>query len=204
MASNEQEIEAKFMVRNLQALQSRLEALGAQLESPRVYEINLRFDNERGELAQARQVLRLRRDHRAVMTFKGPARIGEEVSMRQEIEFEVSNFTAAQHLLEALGYHVVVRYEKYRTTYRLGETVVVLDEMPYGHFVEIEGENADEIRRLAEQLGLRWEARSALSYLALFEEVRRTFGLPPSDLSFRALQGVSVQPDDMGLSYADD
>ena len=34
MAQNEQEIEAKFMVRDLDALRSKLEALHARLESP--------------------------------------------------------------------------------------------------------------------------------------------------------------------------
>ncbi len=204
MAQADQEIEAKFMVRSRQAVQARLEALGAELAAPRVLEINLRFDTPAFELSAERKVLRLRHDSRAVMTFKGPARLGEEVSIRQEIEFEVSDFAAARRLLEALGYRVVVMYEKYRATYHLRGAVVVLDEMPYGDFVEIEGAGAVEIQTLAAELGLRWEARSALSYLALFEQLRAARGLPPSDLSFEALAGISASPADLGLEYADE
>lgn len=203
MAKNEQEIEAKFMLRDLPAAQARLEALGAQLESPRVHEINLRFDTPAGELSAARQVLRLRSDARAVMTFKGPAKLDEEVAVRQEIEFEVGDFAAARRLLEALGYRVMVMYEKHRTTYHWQDAVVVLDEMPYGHFIEIEGSSAEQIRALAAQLGLRWEARSALSYLALFEQLRAARSLPPSDLSFAALAGVAVRPEDLGVTFSD-
>jgi len=204
MVENEQEIEAKFMVRDLQAVQRKLEALGGQLESPRVHEINLRFDTPAGELAAGRRVLRLRQDSRAVMTFKGPSQTGQEVSVRQEIEFEVGDFATARRLLEALGYRVAVMYEKYRTTYHLRELVVVLDEMPYGSFVEIEGRSAREIHAAANQIGLRWETRSALSYLALFEQARLAHNLPESDLSFEVLKSIRVAPGDLGLNYADD
>ena len=204
MVENEQEIEAKFMVRDRQAVQRKLEALGGVLESPRVHEVNLRFDTAAGELAGGRKVLRLRQDSNAVLTFKGPAQTGQEVSVRQEIEFEVSDFAAARRLLEALGYHVAVMYEKYRTTYHLRHLVVVLDEMPYGDFVEIEGRSAREIHAAANQIGLRWETRSALSYLALFEEARLAHTLPESDLSFEALRGIPVSPADLGLRYADE
>ncbi len=204
MVENEQEIEAKFMVRDRQAVHSKLEALGALLESPRVHEVNLRFDTPTGELAAGRKVLRLRQDANAVMTFKGPAQTGQEVSVRQEIEFVVSDFSAARHLLEALGYRVAVMYEKYRTTYHLHNLVVVVDEMPYGDFVEIEGRSAREIHAAANQIGLRWDTRSSLSYLALFEQARLAHNLPESDLSFSALHGIQVSPADLGLRYADE
>jgi adenylate cyclase class 2 len=168
----EQEVEAKFPVRSLETVRKRLEQAGAVLEAPRVHEVNLRFDTPEGTLTRERRVLRLRRDSRAVLTYKGAAQPGQEVSVRQEIEVEVSDFEAARRLLEALGYRVSTMYEKYRTTYRLMDAHVVLDEMPFGNFVEIEGENAEKIHAIASVLGLRWEARVAESYLGLFERVR--------------------------------
>ena len=101
MAKDDQEMEAKFAIRDLAKIEQRLRELGAELAFPRVLETNLRFDTPDGALARARQVLRLRQDAGAVMTFKGPARAGESVSVRQEIEFQVSDFGAAQRLLEA-------------------------------------------------------------------------------------------------------
>ena len=90
----------------------------------------------------------------------------------------MGNFEAARRLLEALGYRLTVMYEKYRTTYHLRHLIVVLDEMPYGNFVEIEGSSARAIHAAANQIGLRWEARSEMSYLALFEHLRAVRGLP--------------------------
>jgi len=39
-------------------------------------------------------------------------------------------------------------YEKYRTTFTIGSLEVVLDELPYGNFVEIEGPIVKAFNRL--------------------------------------------------------
>jgi adenylate cyclase, class 2 len=184
MAENNYEQEAKFYIANLPALAEKLVGLGARLIHPRVFETNLRFDLSDGSLAANRQVLRLRRDERARMTFKGPMEAGKEVSTREEIEFEVSSFENAWALLEALGYRVSVMYEKYRATYELNRCEVTLDEMPYGNFIEIEGPDSDAIQLTARQLGLKWDARSQESYLMLFNRLRQG-GLQAENLSFK-------------------
>jgi adenylate cyclase class 2 len=200
--SAELEVEAKFLVRDLPALEARLVALGAALTGERVLESNLRFDTPARELSAGSRALRLRMDRVARLTYKGPARAGAEVNERQEIEFTVSDFGAARRLLKALGFEVSAMYEKYRTTYRLRELEIVLDELPYGYFVEIEGPGAGAIRRAADELGLRWETRSELSYLALFERLRAN-GLKAIGLSFEELGGVPIKPAALGLDYAD-
>jgi len=203
MSKTEQEIEVKFLLHDLSALASRLEVLGARLVIPRVHETNLRFDTPDGALTAAQRVLRLRQDNDAVMTYKGPAAQGAEVSARQEIEFKVSDFTAARRLLEALGYQVTVIYEKYRTTYALDDLIVTLDEMPFGSFAEIEGRDAASIRVAAAALRLNWNARSTASYLGLFGRVRAARELTASNLSFADFEGLAVAKEDLGLQFAD-
>jgi adenylate cyclase, class 2 len=203
MTKNEQEIEVKFPVRDLAAAASRLEARGAVVSAARVHEINLRFDTPEGTLAREHQVLRLRQDAGAVMTYKGAAQPDSEVSSRQEIEFQVSDLGAARRLLEALGFIVSIMYEKYRTTYMLNDLTIVLDEMPFGNFIEIEGPDAVSIRGLSEQLALDWEARSTASYLALFSILSETRGLTAKNLAFAEFEGFQVSMEDMNLRYAD-
>ena len=203
MASNDQEVEVKFPVRDLPGIAARLEALGARITAPRVLEINLRFDTPDGALSKERRVLRLRQDAGAVMTFKGPSQPGESVSVRQEIEFTVSDFAAARRLLEALGYAVVVTYEKFRTTFALHNLLVVLDELPFGSFIEIEGGDAEGIHAAADALGLDWGARSTASYLSLFAQLSAARRLTAKNLTFDELAGVQAHPKDMGLRYAD-
>jgi adenylate cyclase, class 2 len=203
MSKTELEIEVKFAVRDLAGLAGRLQRLGAVVAAERVHEINLRFDTPAGDLSRERRVLRLRQDAGAVMTYKGPQDAGTDVSARQEIEFQVSDFGAARRLLEALGYVVSVMYEKFRTTYSLDDLIIVLDEMPFGNFVEIEGPDSLSICAAAAKLGLDWEARSTASYLGLFNQLRLVRGLPAQNLAFAELEGVHPQIQELGLRYAD-
>ena len=203
MSKSEQENEVKFYLRDMNSVASRLQAAGARLTDQRVLETNLRFDTVDNKLGRAGQVLRLRQDSRSLLTYKGPGRPGESVSMRQEIEFQVSDFESARHFLEALGYRVGIIYEKYRTTYDLDGLMVTLDEMPFGSFMEIEGPDADSIKAAAEKLHLDWEARSTLSYLAIFSQLSRARGLSIPNLTFEGLKDVHATPQDLGLRYAD-
>lgn len=199
----ENEIEVKFLVKDLSRLELRIQALGGKLVQPRVKETNLRFDYPSGELSRDHRVLRLRQDQIARLTYKDPAQVNHPVSVRREIEVEVSSFDDTRTLLEALGYQVFMLYEKYRTTYSFGDTLVTLDELPYGHFSEIEGPNAERLQEVAETLWLDWPLRSNESYSFLFERVKSNCGWAMTNLSFDDFIGKTVTPADLGLKFAD-
>jgi adenylate cyclase, class 2 len=94
-------------------------------------------------------------------------------------------------------------YEKYRTTYDYNQCEVVLDEMPYGWFCEIEGQSPLSIQQTAEGLGLNWKNRILDSYTFLFAVCRDALGLTFSDLSFSNFKGASVTPRDLGVKPGD-
>lgn len=201
-ANNNQEQEVKFFLGNRPGLEDRLQKLGAQLKNPRTFESNLRFDTADGSLTRARQVLRLRKDERVRLTYKGPAEGGQQVSVRPEIEFEVSSYDNARAFLEALGYQVSVRYDKFRTTYDLGRVEVVLDELPFADFAEIEGPDTAAIQKAATALGLNWETRSIESYLGLFLRLRASAGLTAENLTFEEV-GQKYPAAAFGLTASD-
>lgn len=64
MNTNNQEIEAKFLISNLPALLVKLKQLGAVEIRPRVLETNLRFDTPEGRLSQSAQCCALGRTTR--------------------------------------------------------------------------------------------------------------------------------------------
>ncbi len=197
-----QEIEAKFYIRRAVELQQRIESLGGTLTAHRVHELNLRFDTPDRELHQLGHVLRLRQDTRARLTYKDAARMDAGALSRSELEITVSDFNVTRDLLEALGYQVAFIYEKYRTTYRLDTTELMLDETPYGNFLEIEGE-LEGIRASAERLLLTWSAGIPDSYSVLFERLKASRGLGFRDLTFENFAGVSISPADLGVMPAD-
>jgi adenylate cyclase class 2 len=197
------EIEVKFYLQDIGTYLQRLEEKGAQVIKPRVHEVNLRFDTVDRQLASGYRVLRLRQDAKARLTYKGPDDINAQVAIREEIEFEVSDFNKAQQFLEALGYQVVFIYEKYRTTFQLDGMEIVVDEMPFGDFTEIEGPDADQIQRLAEKLHLEWSARCKESYHQLFRIVRYNKQLLVGHLRFKDFEELTLTADDFGLTAAD-
>lgn len=204
MSANGQETEVKFYVRDLKKIELRLLDLKAKLIQPRVHEINLRFDFPDGSLRRDFKVLRLRKDTESKFTFKGPSEEREGgVMSRQEIEFNVSDFESAKQFLELLGYVPVVFYEKFRTTFEFKDAHIMLDELPYGTFVEIEGENISTLEEIANKLGLNWKEMVKAGYHALFDRVAAKFKLKSGDLSFKAIESVRITADDLNIRPAD-
>ena len=179
-----EEIEVKFIIEDLQALRQRVIALGARLKIPRTYETNVCFDTPDQRLAHQLCLLRLRRDRRNVLTFKEPAASAErDFKVRQEYEVEVSDFAQTQALLEKLGFVPTLRYEKYRETFSYQDAEILLDEMPFGAFMEIEG-SRDAIHTIATRLELDFESRLTASYGEIFTVIRAAYKLSTSDMTF--------------------
>lgn len=201
--ASDQELEVKFFVTDLQAVEKRLNAQGATLVQPRTHEYNLRFDTPSSDLSQASRVLRLRRDQGSHLTYKGPSENLEGVLARQEIEFDVDDFESARKLVEALGFRSKFVYEKFRTTYDVKGLKITLDEMPYGHFVEIEGPDAAAIQKAARDLKLDWATAIPETYISIFRRFKELNGLPFFDLTFANFEGVAVNVDRIGIKPAD-
>jgi adenylate cyclase class 2 len=198
------EQEVKFYLNNLDSLEKKLKSLGAKLEQPRTPELNLRFDTNERSLSSSFQVLRLRQDTRARLTYKSASDPQREVSAREELEVEVGDLKTAQAILEALGFEVIVMYEKYRAAYLLDAVEISLDETPLGTFCEIEGPDTASIKNCAGKLNLDWKAHSKMSYLALFDLVKKNLNLDADNLDFESFKDVEVTAGDLGMRAGDE
>jgi len=188
------EIEVKFYLADVAGMRERILALGATA-CGRVFEANTRFEDEARGLKDRGVLLRLRKDDKARLTFKSPpADPDEDFKIHRELEIEVDDFETCQAILEALGFHGAQAYEKWRETFTLGETNLLVDTMPYGTFLEIEGEKKD-IRHLSNLLALKWEQRILLNYLEIFDMVRQGENLAFNDVTF---ENFRMSPVDMG------
>ena len=185
------EIEVKFYLPDIEHMQRRILALGAESKG-RVFENNVRYEDENNTLIRKKSLLRLRRDAKTILTFKSsPPVAGTEFKVFNELEVEVSDFETMNRILQNLGLYPEQLYEKWRETLMLDQTGFYLDTMPYGTFLEIEGSEED-IRTYAASLGLNWQKRILLNYLEIFQIIRQTLGLNFKDLTFKNFENIRV------------
>ncbi len=186
------EIEVKFFLEDPDAVRERIASTGAVF-SGKSMENNIRFEDRDHSLILRKSLLRLRRtDDRNLLTFKGESPDTDgEFKIHRETEVTVNDFDAMVTILDGIGYRPAQRYEKIRETWRLDDTELCLDRMPYGNFLEIEGER-ETIKDTARQLGLNWSERIVDNYLSMFERLKTELRLGFHDVTFDNFQQVRV------------
>ena len=90
------------------------------------------------------------------------------IKQQQEDETEVSDADAVEAILDALGFVPALVYEKRRATWRLGDAEIVIDELPFGLFMEIEGPEP-AIRKIERQLAIKGLRAEHATYPQLTE-----------------------------------
>ena len=164
------EVEIKFRVAEIGALQARLSTLGFAQITPRTLEYNRLFDTPARALRTRNETLRIRR-YGSKWTMTHKARPTPEDTLphkhRLETETELADGEALVKVFASLGYQVSFVYEKWRTEYSDGQGQLVLDETPIGVYAELEGA-AEWIDATAARLGVAQSEYITASYARLF------------------------------------
>lgn len=186
MASN-QEVEVKFRVGKLRALDRKLRAAGFRKQTPRTLEVNTLYDLPGAKLRKRKELLRLRQYGKEwKIAHKSGTRTGGH-SSRQELETKVGNGKVMDAILRSLGYEPSFRYEKFRTEWSDHKGEVVVDETPVGNFAEIEGPPR-WIDETARKLGVSRDQYIMKNYATLFNEWKRQTNSPAEEMTFRAIR----------------
>jgi adenylate cyclase class 2 len=179
------EVEQKFRVHDVAALERRLRAMGAEHRET-AEQADRYFAHPSRDFAQTDEALRLRRIGQVnFITYKGP-KLDATTKTRRELEVGLANGPEAELLL-AIGFTLVAEVCKRRRDYnvtRQGQPIgVSVDEVAeLGSFVELEiitsPDDIDRARQslagLASELELRNGERR--SYLELLLEARAGHG----------------------------
>jgi len=172
-ASSPVETEAKIRVSSLPAVKRKIRATGGRLLNRRTFEANTLFDLPAGDLRSSGRSFRVRRyGTNGSVTLKGAPRVFGGVKSREELETHVASPEVLAQILHAIGFVPHFRYEKFREMWKVGSTVVCLDETPLGSFVEIEGA-LSAISRVAKALDLAIADSLSASYPALWFDAGR-------------------------------
>ena len=185
------EIEVKFLIRDLAELEAKLRAVGFRQKTPRTFERNTLYDNQDKQLQKGGALLRLRHYGETwTLTHKAKGRAGPHKT-RTELETEVRDGEAMHAILLALGYQPGFRYEKYRAEWTDGEGHVVLDETPIGNVAEIEGPAA-WIDKTAAALGVNRHDYLTTNYAQLFFDWKKRTGSKAQEMTFAAVQASTA------------
>jgi len=148
------EIEKKYRLTKKQREEVlvRLPEIGARRKLTE-FEVNTLYTGVSLDLG--RTVLRLRRiGKRGILTYKERFPTRSDIKHQREDETRVDDPDAMELILEALGFSAGLIYEKHRETWTLGKTEIVIDELPFGLFMEIEGSEPD-IRHIESKLAIK-------------------------------------------------
>ncbi len=195
------EIEIKLPVGDLQQMLRRLRRLAVPFRG-RVFEQNALYDTQDSAFRRAGYLLRVRLETpapvgrprrgraRGVLTVKFPAPPAQPAAPsrykeRSERELSIRDAPRWPGLLRSLGLRPSFRYEKYRTTFRLPDLYLDLDETPVGVFLELEGAPG-AIDRAAKALGFTPRDYFRGTYWDIYAADCRKRGRPVRNMVFSA------------------
>ncbi|MDD3486826.1 MAG: CYTH domain-containing protein [Candidatus Moranbacteria bacterium] len=99
-----------------------------------------------------------------------------KIDNQQELEVKVDDFEKTIEFLEKIGCLKKSYQETKREKWELNDVEVTIDEWPFLEpFVEIEGKNENEVRKISEKLGFDW--RKAL-FCAIGHLYERKYRIP--------------------------
>jgi len=161
------ETELKLRIPATGPYRALLEALGFHEVTPAQPEVSVLWDRN-DHLREAGSALRTRGyAGQSRLTWKGPKVPDPILKIRPEYETGITDSTALEAILRALGYEPVLRMEKVRAVWERAELEACLDETPFGCYLELEGE-PQAIRAAMEGLGLAPDRAEPRSYPELY------------------------------------
>lgn len=156
------EYEVKFKIENKEEILGRLKKLAAE-DLGEAFEADV-------YLNLGQKVVRVRKvGGRGLVTYK--KRIDEDTraKVREEIETGIDDAERMITVFKELGFSELKRKEKVRRTFKLGESLVLIDKLPFmGYFIELEASSDAELRKMCKKLDLDYEQSNGDSYDNLF------------------------------------
>lgn len=147
------------------------------------FQRTIRMDTPDLQLEKHGTFLRVRTGFKNIVTLKKKIKGDGAVFERRELETEVKDPDLLVDIFAKLGFTKQFIMEKYRIDYEYKNTKISLDELPFGIFIEVEGESND-IKNVATRLHLDLSSKIVVTYWDLFEEYKKKTKQKGKDIVF--------------------
>ncbi|SRR5258708_613896 len=177
------EQEIKIKIENPEELISKLTALKAE-KIGQNFQRTTRMDTPNMDLEKNGTFLRVRTGYKNTVTLKKHLKeSSKEVFEREEIETEVKDTNKLADIFANLGFTKRLIMEKYRMDFKYKDLTISIDELPFGFYVELEGE-PEEIFKVAKELDFDIANKIMITYWDLFEEYKKQNNVQGENIIF--------------------
>ena len=149
------EYEAKFLNIKIEDIRGILKSNNAKLTMP--MHLMRRAIIKNPELDSKNAFIRIREGESSVtLTYKQFE--DKSVDGAKEIETKVESFEDTLKIFENAGLKYKSLQESKREIWEIGNTQIVIDQWPWlNTYIEIESDNSDDVQKISNLLGLKWE-----------------------------------------------
>lgn len=185
------ELEIKFLIdsNKVSELRKKILKLPKTAYKGKFYEKTTMLDNSIGLMQKDDARLRVRQindkktSKNSKIEFSYKRRIKADGGIKQEEEIETvftANVDLFFQILKKMGYEITTSYERYRETYENEDIKITLDKFPFGHILEIEGEE-NNINKICGYLNLDAKKSYPLSCDDAYVELCEKASVKPKD-----------------------
>ena len=122
-----------------------------------------------------------------ILTVKRKTKDNANFFEREEMEINVQDgesLETLREILKTLGFQKEIIFEKKRKNIFKSDVIISFDELPFGFFVEFEGE-PETINKYLSEFNLSSRSRITKAYLGLWEDYRKTHNVTEENCVFK-------------------
>ncbi len=150
------EYEATFENIDKDEMRERLKKVGAKLERPEFLQKRVTMNLPKGNEIKGAWVRVRNEGDKITMSLK--ISNGNLIQNQKELTVIVDDFKNTVEFLKSIGCQEKSFQETKRELWILDGVEVTIDEWPFLEpFVEVEGKNEDEVKKVSEKLGFNWD-----------------------------------------------
>lgn len=166
------EYEAKFYPVNKDHIREKLQEIGAKLIQKERVMYRTIFAKDNNKKMQVDYV-RVRDEGNCVrLSAKIHAEEGDTLSDQKELDITVSSYKECIEILKLAGLFVSREQETKREIWEFEGSEITIDTWPsLETYIEIESPTEEEIKIVADKLGVHWEGRRITSVVSIYAEV---------------------------------
>lgn len=153
-----------------------------------------RYDDENGNYEKDGKFIRVRSGLKNIISFKEKLDDSKDdtILKRNDIEVEIGDISKMQYILEVMGLKKTFTMEKYRLKWKFEDVDLNVDELPFGLFLEIHGEE-EQIAKVMEELELARENIVPGTYWDIFEKYKRSNNIEDSIKNIEFEEGYAYR-----------